>query len=164
MTENVTIKSHVFYNIAVRQRTEHVVQHFSRSIVSNMSDNMFPLYFFLKRGRIIKTPQTLDGHKIAYFATVLTNMRLSKPCKFHWSTRYHTYVLHVQQDGRVSVLTPPRLRRVGVSVYTSIKCVFARTAVLSTFLSSTWNFEAFLILHKNSNFKNKNLFFSTKFW
>ena len=107
--------------------------------------SMFPLYFCLKGGRIIKTPQTLDGHKIAYFATPLTNMRLSKTCKFHWSTRYHTYVLHVQQDGRVSTLTPTRLRRVGVSVYTSLKCVFARTEVLSIFLDFRQNFEAFLI-------------------
>ena len=67
--------------------------------------SMFPLYFCLKGGRMIKTPQTIDGLKIAYFATPLTNMRLSKPCKFHWSTRYHTYGLHVQQDGRVSVVT-----------------------------------------------------------
>ena len=99
--------------------------------------SMFPFYFYLKLGRIIKAPQMLDDHKNGYFATPRTNMRLSKPCKFHGSTRYHTYALHVQQDSRVRTLTPTRRSRVGVSVYTSIKCVFARGNFLSPVLEST---------------------------
>ena len=87
--------------------------------------------------RSITAPQMLDGHKSGYFATPLTHMRLSKPCKFHWSTRYHTYALHVQQDSRVRTLTPTRRSRVGVSVYTSIKCVFARGNFLSLLLKAT---------------------------
>ena len=47
------------------------------------------------------------------------------------------------QGGRATSLTPARLRRAGVSVYTYIKRVFTRREVLSIVSESTQNFETF---------------------
>ena len=47
------------------------------------------------------------------------------------------------QGGRATSLTPARLRRAGVSVYTYIKRVFSRREVLSIVLESTQNFKTF---------------------
>ena len=47
------------------------------------------------------------------------------------------------QGGRATSLTPARLRRAGVSVYTYIKRVFTRTDVFSIVLESTQNFKTF---------------------
>ena len=47
------------------------------------------------------------------------------------------------QGGRATSLTPARLRRAGVSVYTYIKRVFTRREVLSIVIESTQNFETF---------------------
>ena len=96
------------------------------------------------------------GNKIPCISISQANTRLSRSCKHHCSTHYDTCIVRAQQDGRASVLTPTRLRRVGVSVYTYIKCVFARTAVLSIVLESTQNFEAFLFIQKNCIYNQKN--------
>ena len=53
------------------------------------------------------------------------------------------HAMRLMQGGRESNLTPARLRRAGVSVYTYIKRVFTRREVLSTFSESTQNFETF---------------------
>ena len=95
-------------------------------------------------------------HKMACIATRQANTRLDRSCKYHCSTHYDTCIVRAQQDDRASALTPTRLRRVGVSVYTYRKCVFARTAVLSTVLESTQNFEAFLFIRKNCISSQKN--------
>ena len=47
------------------------------------------------------------------------------------------------QGGRATSLTPARLRRAGVSVYTYIKRVFSRREVLNIALESTQNFKTF---------------------
>ena len=109
----------------------------------------FPLYFYLKSGLIIKAPQMLDGIK-----TAKTNMRLSKPCKFHWSTRYHTYAVLVQQDSRVRTLTPTRLRRVGVSVYTSFKMRFCSWEFFEPSFGIYIKFGYFFIIAQKFQLKN----------
>ena len=116
--------------------------------------SMFPFYFYLKLGRIIKAPQMLDDHKNGYFATPRTNMRLSKPCKFHGSTRYHTYALHAQQDSRVRTLTPTRLRRVGVSVYTSFKMRFCSWEFFEPSFRIYTKFRNFFVIAQKFQLKN----------
>ena len=51
--------------------------------------------------------------------------------------------MHILQEGKATSLTPARLRRAGVSVYTYIKRVFAPRVDLSIVLEPTQNFETF---------------------
>ena len=64
---------------------------------------------------------------------------LLAPCSGH----YNVHAVNILQEGKATSLTPARLRRAGVSVYTYIKRVFTRREVLSIVSESTQNFETF---------------------
>ena len=63
------------------------------------------------------------------------------------------------QGGRATSLTPARLRRAGVSVYTYIKRVFAPREDLSIVLESTQNFKTFHNYASKLSSHYKNRFF-----